>query len=51
MSYRRNWITIYDMKTGPSLMSLRMSMLASLSPALFGEGWGDKVWYMDQITK
>lgn len=25
--------------------------IASLSPALFGEGWGDKVWYMDQITK
>ena len=21
------------------------------SPALFGEGWGDKVWYMEQITK
>ena len=21
------------------------------APALFGEGWGDKVWYMDQITK
>lgn len=105
---------IYDMKTGPSLMNLRMSMLdsseekriemkakiadfqkvindffaitgkrieiegskftvftdngmlattlthlnnkaqyfiASLSPALYGEGWGDKVWYMDQITK
>lgn len=20
------------------------------SPALFGEGWGDKVWYMEQIT-
>ena len=25
--------------------------IASLSPALFGKGWGDKVWYMDQITK
>ena len=25
--------------------------ITSLSPALFGEGWGDKVWYMDQITK
>lgn len=25
--------------------------IASVSPALFGEGWGDKVWYMDQITK
>ena len=25
--------------------------IASLSPALFGEGWGDKVWYMDKITK
>lgn len=25
--------------------------IASLSPVLFGEGWGDKVWYMDQITK
>lgn len=24
--------------------------IASLSPALYGEGWGDKVWYMDQIT-
>lgn len=24
--------------------------IASLSPALFGKGWGDKVWYMDQIT-
>ena len=21
------------------------------SPALFGDGWGDKVWYMEQITK
>ena len=112
---------IYDMKTGPSLMSLRMSMIDSTaerqaelrgrietfqqtvnelfaltekrieiegnkfsvisqngvlpvgslssgemqvrlnpnaqyfitthSPALFGEGWGDKVWYMEQITK
>ena len=21
------------------------------SPALFGEGWGDKVWYMENITK
>lgn len=21
------------------------------SPALFGEGWGDKVWYMEQITQ
>ncbi len=21
------------------------------SPALFGEGWGDKVWYMEEITK
>lgn len=21
------------------------------SPAIFGEGWGDKVWYMEQITK
>jgi len=25
--------------------------IASVSPALFDEGWGDKVWYMDQITK
>lgn len=21
------------------------------SPAIFGDGWGDKVWYMEQITK
>ena len=68
---------IYDMKTDPSLMSFRMSMIDSTeekqkemlvnllthlngkaqyfitthSPALFGEGWGDKVWYMENITK
>ena len=24
--------------------------IASLSPALFGEGWGDKVWYMDRVS-
>ncbi|WP_337521719.1 hypothetical protein [Segatella sp.] len=68
---------IYDMKTDPSLMSFRMSMIDSTeekqkemlvnllthlngkaqyfitthSPTLFGEGWGDKVWYMENITK
>lgn len=25
--------------------------IATHSPALFGDGWGDKVWYMEQITK
>lgn len=25
--------------------------IATHSPAVFGDGWGDKVWYMEQITK